>query len=204
MKGIEIFFEDKENNNKVIEKIEQIESMYSLEKSSVLLNTKDKHDRSDSVEVHLVLKSKTKNELTFEWQEDADRLLIEKGVRAQKKELEVLRMSLHLESKFYDLELRYGEGFFDSSMYTFLKALELDKESFTFKILKEIFQYKPYEGKSYDDSQVEFKMIFMDIAFYINSNLHYNLIESQSILDLAISLYLDRRFYVTLGKEMGF
>ena len=136
------------------------------------------------------------------WEFSLDRGLLDVGFRAADVENEGARLGYGLAARMEPIEVRFGDGFFNSVL---VHTLEPSLRSWPdgAGLLKEIRQPRPYDaGPALGDCQQRIKDVIRELAADITA-LGYPHDEATDILGRALLCYLDDRFSVSRRRGLG-
>ena len=142
-------------------------------------------------------------EKSFNWDIEANEVLLSRGVRGIDSVAEVQRTVLTMKEMFKPIELTCGSGYFKALLVYILKESDLAQDEGLSSTLSEIRENKPYEGRNFDDLVGKVTFVISEQTRDLNLKLSYSSTETEAILAKAIGIYLDMRYSVTALKEMG-
>lgn len=140
---------------------------------------------------------------TIEWDPDTNMELMRLGVQAVTPVNEAKRLALMLQHWFSIPEARYGDGYFNSVLYDFLKQSPLGAFKPIADALSSMHEYNPSKGASYVDCVGSIEAVIRTAARALVESLRYGEDEAEGILVNAIAEYLDERFSITNRHMLG-
>lgn len=138
------------------------------------------------------------------WDDILNDGLIAEEIKAISLENEGKRLGFMMKKEFRQIEIRYGDGFFNSVLIEMLNSQDFSGNSKLSDVLSNIHYNKASrEGHSFDDCR---EMIYAAIKKYgeiLEEKLKYPRELAEEILISSVAYYVDERFSVTNRKILG-
>lgn len=162
----------------------------------------------DPAMLYVTIKAKDGRELVSAdsepWDFDLNEALIDKKFRTKTSENESERFGYMLQHMFESIEVRFGDGFFNSTLIFYLRRTPFSKHPRVKNVLLKINEYEPArDGNSYEDCIGRIKSVLANCGRYLTVDLKYTRDQATAILDGAIEYYLDERFSITNRTKLG-
>lgn len=138
-----------------------------------------------------------------EWELELDTWLLKEHVKARDEANETLRFALRLKAAFRPIAIRFGDGYFNSVIVHQLRGGPLGGIAPLAEVLGAIHEYEAAGGSKDDCEQL------IDYEITVAAKALLNLYDNdraaaERILTGALAQYLDERFHVTEGRQLGF
>jgi hypothetical protein len=137
------------------------------------------------------------------WDARLDRWLVDHQIRAVDVGNEAERFGFALEAQLEPIEIRYGSGYFNAVLVSYLQDSGFADQPAVREKLEEIHSYAPSEGQARDDCAAQIKAVLAANARRLEA-LGYGRSTSIEILANAIAHYLDERFNIHTRALLGF
>jgi hypothetical protein len=139
---------------------------------------------------------------SFDWDEVLNAALIERGVRSVSQDNEGLRFSMILRSELQNVEVRYGDGYFNAVILEYVQQT-FGAQPDIAAIIQKVGPGRPYHGKAYRNVKEAVEAAFANAARTLSDKLKYDSTLGKRILVRALKLYLDERFSVFPGELLN-
>jgi len=138
-----------------------------------------------------------------DWDDGLNQFLIAKGIHAISEENEGIRFNLMLSRRLQNIEIRYGEGYFNA---VFLVVIEsgFGANAEIASMLKIVGPGNPHKGTSYPDVLSSIEGAIKMCADCLVKELKYPRDAAQRILIETVKQYMDERFSITNARFLGF
>ncbi|MDZ7616977.1 MAG: hypothetical protein U1E05_08235 [Patescibacteria group bacterium] len=141
---------------------------------------------------------------TESWDAELNDTLLERKIRAVDESNEVQRFGLGLAAAFQHPENRYGDGFFNAVLMLVVGQSPFAEMGPVREVSQHISTNRPYGGgHSEDDCGAMIQAALQDRWRELRMQLGYDKMEAEHILAAALAYYLDERFGVTDGRNLG-
>jgi hypothetical protein len=138
------------------------------------------------------------------WEARLDLALMEQGWRAPSQQNEAVRIELALKHLFSSAESRFGDGFFSSVLGKFVAQSAFAKAEAVKQLLSLIREPAPSKDSQFVGDCEQMIVNALGIAAkLLKDKLRYSLDEAEAILVDAMAKYLDERFSITAGINLG-
>ena len=138
------------------------------------------------------------------WDARLDLALMEQGWRAPAPENEAARFELALKHLFSSAESRFGDGFFSSVLVVFVAQSAFAKVEAIRDLLTLIREPPPSkDSPSASECAELIKSALAGAAQMLKAKLKYPQESAEAILVRAMVMYLDARFSITSGRNLG-
>lgn len=139
------------------------------------------------------------------WDDDLNRVLVNKSIQALDHNQEALRTSLALRSAFRRASIEVGDGYFNGVFFQVLKDLNLAVHP-RLQPLVEVADYIHILDKSppsdrYARCYTIIQTAIQTVAFDLTNHLKYPEAEAEAILIDGLVDYIDRRFSVSIRRQ---
>lgn len=131
------------------------------------------------------------------WDDDLDSFLVTKGIRSISLENECHRFTLRLRHLFGKYENKYGDGIFNSVI------VEVARNRFKNHIILKDLPQRSTIASTYADCQKKIEKCLANRIEELITYLRYSYTEAEDILLGALVEYLDRRFCISVRKQIG-
>jgi hypothetical protein len=139
------------------------------------------------------------------WDEEVNEDLIAIGARAATLDNEVERLGYTLKFKLEAVEVRYGDGYFNSMLVLMLTELGFAALPSVSRCLRRISAGSPSrDSVAYDAARRDIKNALQEVGSRLTASLNYADEVAQQILGDAVAYYLDERFHITNRERLGF
>lgn len=141
------------------------------------------------------------------WDDDLNRILINRSVRALDANQEALRASLVLRGALRRASLEVGDGYFNGVFFQVLKELGLANGPVLKPLVDEldyihiIDEYPPSDR--YVRCSRMIQTALQTVASDLTRRLDYSREEAEAILVAGLIDYIDRRFSVSIRRQQG-
>lgn len=141
------------------------------------------------------------------WDDDLNRILVNRAVRALDDDQEALRASLALRAAFRRASIEVGDGYFNGVFFQVLRDLGLAQHS-SLQPLVEVADYihiidKVPPSDRYARCHSIIQTAIQTVAFDLTNHLKYPQAEAEAILIAGLVDYIDRRFSVSIRRQQG-
>lgn len=136
------------------------------------------------------------------WDPEFNLKLMEGGLRGKNPAVEGQRLALTLQHMLQPIEVRFGDGYFNLVLISFIYDSPLSRTPQVSEVLKSISN-RPYDATSRADCLERIKGVITHAAQILEKKLRYSRPEASEILASAIAQYLDERFNVTNRRRLG-
>jgi hypothetical protein len=138
------------------------------------------------------------------WDKRLDDWLIQHNVRAKTPENEADRFGFGLRDRLESVELRYGSGFFNAVLDTYLRTSDFASQPSVAAKLAKVRENAPLQGESASDCAERIKRVLASCARDdLMKALGYDRYAAVSIRSNAVAYYLDERFNITSRALLG-
>ncbi len=138
------------------------------------------------------------------WNSELDLELINDGWRARTATDEAVRLSLHLARQFSQAEVKHGDGYFNSVLMQFVADSDLSRDPEIARLLTLIHANRPKtDERSFHECSETISAVLKRIAALLVGPLQYSQEEAEVILSGAVAKYLDERFSISAGINLG-
>jgi hypothetical protein len=142
---------------------------------------------------------------SVEWDDVVNTALVKLHAQANSTENESQRFGLALGSAFEPVEVRYGEGYFNSVLLSYVNASSFASRPAVARMLDAVHRPEPTkDSTAYDDCTKGLVNVLRAKARELTGDLGYPRGEAEEILANALALYLDERFSVSNRQRLGF
>jgi len=139
------------------------------------------------------------------WDEVVNRDLVAIGARAASEENEIERLGYALKFDLEPVEVRYGDGYFNSMLVQMLNELGFADVASVARCLARISTGSPSrDSVAYDAARRDIESALREAGSPLTASLGYDDETAQQILAGAVAYYLDERFHVTNRERLGF
>lgn len=128
---------------------------------------------------------------------------VERGWRAPTAENEAVRFGLLLKTFFSQPETRYGDGYFSSVLVQLVRGSDIGAVPSVSEVLHFVQVYPPSDSPSRVDCEENIKAVLARVADLLVGRLEYTKAEAKGVMANALAYYLDDRFSITSGRQMG-
>jgi hypothetical protein len=141
-------------------------------------------------------------EQTVLWDLELDTWLLERGVLAVNPKNEAERFGYRLDELFASVEERYGDGYFNSVLLTYLKESDLASRPNLREKLDAVHAYPPHHSRAAEDCLERITQVLADTAQTL-ARLYPDRAVAETILCDALAYYLDDRFNISTRAALG-
>ena len=140
-----------------------------------------------------------------EWDDELNAALIQHQVKAIDVDNEKLRFALGLGAALESAEVRYGDGYYNTSLLHHLDNCSLKDHPAIAAVLAQLRRYDRIDSpsRSYAECQAMIDGAIRGRAQELSKKLGYPRTAAEDILAAAIASYLDDRFSVSSRRELG-
>lgn len=139
------------------------------------------------------------------WDEEVNEDLVSISARAVSIENEVERLGFGLKFKLEPVEVRYGDGYFNSMLILTLNDLGFGEVPRVAKCLAQISVASPStDSVAYGNARQDIEVALREVGSQLTTALAYQADVAMEILANAVVYYLDERFHLTNRKRLGF
>ena len=110
---------------------------------------------------------------SFDWDEVLNAALIERGVRSVSQDNEGLRFSMILRSELQNVEVRYGDGYFNAVILEYVQQT-FGAQPDIAAIIQKVGPGRPYHGKAYRNAKEAVEGAFANAARTLSDKLKYD------------------------------
>ncbi len=144
------------------------------------------------------------DDLKVEWDARLNLFLVERGIRAEDQEQEARRLALALKADLSSAEMKYGDGFFNSVLFQYLREHELAAREPIKSTMAATHALEPSFTEAYHDCSAFIDQTLKDWTQRLNGQLGYEKAQTVQVLVAGVNEYLDERFSVTNRRMLGF
>jgi hypothetical protein len=137
------------------------------------------------------------------WDPRLERWLLDHKIKAVDEKNEAERFGFGLEAQLEPIEVRYGSGYFNAVLATYLRESGFADQPVVREKLDAIHSYPPSAGPARDDCTAQIKAVLATNARRL-ATLGYDREAAIGILATAIAYYLDERFNIHTRALLGF
>jgi len=137
-----------------------------------------------------------------DWDNELNRFLVERHVRAVSADNEQIRFALMLKEGLKKSEVRFGDGYFNSVLVELLATAFSDSVVVQDK-LREIAASKPHQGRVYRECVEMIESAIAKCAQSLLKDLGYEQPLAEKILAGGVGYYLDERFSLLNRRLVG-
>ena len=137
------------------------------------------------------------------WDPRLERWLLDHKIKAVDDENEAARFGFGLEAQFEPIEVRYGSGYFNAVLVSYLHESGFADQAVVREKLEAIHSYPPSVSQAREDCTAQIKAILAANARRLEA-LGYGREAAIRILAKAIAHYLDERFNIHTRALLGF
>jgi hypothetical protein len=141
-------------------------------------------------------------EQTVLWDLPIDDWLLAHRVRAITPKNEAERFGYRLDALFEPIEDRYGDGYFNSVLITYLKGSDFASRPNLGEKLRAVLEYPPHQSQTAADCLERITRVLAATAQTLIS-LYTDRAQAEGILCDAIAYYLDDRFNISTRAALG-
>jgi hypothetical protein len=141
-------------------------------------------------------------EHTVLWDLELDNWLLVRGVRAITPKNEAERFGYRLDDLFAPVEDRYGDGYFNSVLLTYLKGSDFASRPNLREKLEAVHAYPPHQSPAAGDCLERITLVLAGTARTLGS-LYPDRTVAETILCDAIAYYIDDRFNISMRAALG-
>ena len=138
------------------------------------------------------------------WDQEVNEDLIAVGARAESPSNEVERLGYALKFKLEPVEVRYGDGYFNSMLVRILEEFGFPEIPSVARCLRRISTGTPQQGSSYHNARRDIETALREAGRWLAADLEYDPEAAEQILGDAVAYYLDERFHITNRERLGF
>lgn len=142
-------------------------------------------------------------EPTVLWDLELDDWLLAQRVPATTPDNEAERFGYRLDALFEPTEERYGDGYFNSVLLTYLNGSELADHPVVRDKLAAVHAYPPHASRQAADCQDRIEQVLATTARTLSA-LYPDRPTAEDILCKAVAYYLDDRFNISTRAALGF
>jgi hypothetical protein len=137
------------------------------------------------------------------WDPRLERWLLDHKIKAVDAANEAERFGFGLEAQLEPIEVRYGSGYFNAVLVTYLREGGFVDQPAVREKLDAIHSYPPSAGQAREDCTAQIKAVLATNARRLAA-LGYDREAAIGILATAIAYYLDERFNIQTRALLGF
>ncbi len=139
------------------------------------------------------------------WDQEVNEDLIAIGARATSVSNEVERLGYALKFKLEPVEVRYGDGYFNSMLVLMLEEFGFAAIPRVAHCLSRISTNSPSRASAfYDNARRDIETALREVGGQLTATLKYDDNTAEEILGDAVAYYLDERFHITNRERLGF
>ncbi|MGO8673259.1 MAG: hypothetical protein ACLQVD_18105 [Capsulimonadaceae bacterium] len=137
------------------------------------------------------------------WDNELNQELVRRGYKAVDHDNETLRLMLSLRASLQRVEVRYGDGIFNSVVVAYVLSSPFARLPRVAGVLSGIRRAPPRDTEAYRECSDMIDAIIRSKGHDLRFCLGYDLEPCEEILSGAIAQYLDERFSVSNRKLLG-
>jgi hypothetical protein len=141
-------------------------------------------------------------EQTVLWDLAIDDWLLSHSVRAVSPQNETERFGFRLDALFEPIENRYGDGYFNSVLVTYLKGSDFATRPNLGEKLVAVHAYRPHASQAADDCRERIVEVLKATARTLDV-LYPDRAVAETVLCDALAYYLDDRFNISTRAMLG-
>lgn len=137
------------------------------------------------------------------WDPRLELWLLDHKIKAVNEENEAERFGFWLEAQLQPIDARYGSGYFNAVLVTYLRQSGFADQAVVREKLDAIHSYPPNAGQAREDCTARIRAVLATNAKRLTA-LDYEQEAAIGILARAIACYLDERFNIHTRALLGF
>lgn len=140
---------------------------------------------------------------TEPWNPELDLEMIKLGWTSPTVEAEAQRLALHLRRALGGAERKYGDGYLNSVLVAYFRSSELGDDPRIADLLRHIHVNQAGNGEAVRECREVIEAAIRTMARFATANLNYSRDHAEKILTGAVAQYLDERFSISAGRNLG-